>query len=99
MNCRCDNNTFFCIAEVGDVVSISRPTRESAAISFRPSVRQQLIYSPSGIMGRLFVVYDVKRDLDVGDISVSSNRIQDCGDRLICLPQFQRISGRPFSLK
>lgn len=52
------------------MVTISRHTRMSAAISFRPSVRQQLLYSPSGIMGRLLIVYDVKRALDVGDVCV-----------------------------
>ena len=59
--------------EVKDVVSISRPTRSQAVISFRPSVRQQLLYSPNGIMGRLFVIYDVKRELDVGDICTGRN--------------------------
>ncbi|XP_033745783.1 inter-alpha-trypsin inhibitor heavy chain H3-like isoform X2 [Pecten maximus] len=53
-----------------ELVSIDRPTRETARVQYYPSVSDQRLASTRGLSGLFIVEYDVDRNFDAGDVLV-----------------------------
>ncbi|XP_069141634.1 inter-alpha-trypsin inhibitor heavy chain H2-like isoform X1 [Argopecten irradians] len=53
-----------------ELVSVDRPTRETARIQYYPSAADQRLASEQGLSGLFIVEYDVNRNFDAGDVMV-----------------------------